>query len=1028
MAGENKVQLEAALSIEKLLSELQATRNEADKLRQELAEANKKIKEGFDQSSAAARNMGTELSNALGRIDAQAKLIDKLNKELEEYRKNSNAAFDDTKLKQYQEQIKRLEAELAALKNQSAGAAQGVKNINSEVARTGGVMGKAKDVLSQFLGGFSLLAVAGPILNFLKDKALDLYDSIFGLSQQQKDLNEVMAGSKDAFVKATVEVENMKTVVDQAKNGIISKEEAVKVYNKTLGEALGTVQGFDEVEQRLVDGADAYIDAMAKRAAANLALQKAAQLTFDIEEERRKLDLTTAPDFVLDQIRRKTEEAKKQINNLFELAHDLNGEADKLLQPFQEASKAEQEDEKARLAARRSRSNALKNQREQEKEDEKERRRREAADRKAEAERLRALREEEARLQRILELEKQLSSLKIDLLGEGRQKDIAQENARFEAALKTLENLKSKSKTSAEEIKLIDQIIETQKQVHNKKLLDIDQKYFEEAAKAIEGAQKNIDSVLLSGREKELNDLSNRYQKIIDSINEARKKALEAGDKNDVVRVTVINASADNQIKEITDRQRQQINDINLKWDNLQLENEKDLALKSIDILKVQGLDEKKLTELKENFKLEVEKQYAKKRLDNLIKQLGLEQSLTEDNIKKLSSPDIFRQAQIEGQDVFQFLGIQIKESDPEKVKKIKAELLELIGIVNTQNKKPDEDLFDFLGIDTDMAGKIKTIVAGVSTIGQVASEALSPFIDGYDRRIDAIQRLIDKLDEQISAQEDAVEREKELAEQGYANNLDIEERRLADLKSQREQELEEEKRLQEEKKKIQKAQILADTVAQGSNLITASTEIFKVMSKLGPVGIILAIASIGAMLTGFVAAKVQALKAVGDAPVFAKGDRFDIYNALKGASSHGEGGVDVVDNKTGRKLAEFEGDEKLFIVNKGSSKKYEPVLDAINKDQLSNWTYDDLVKFVRPSGMIMNKERHGHVMESRDRVTVVNNHIHGASDKSEMYLKEIAETNRQLLQMEKDKEETIELPDRTIKKKGNHTRIIHKS
>jgi hypothetical protein len=87
-------------------------------------------------------------------------------------------------------------------------------------------------------------------------------------------------------------------------------------------------------------------------------------------------------------------------------------------------------------------------------------------------------------------------------------------------------------------------------------------------------------------------------------------------------------------------------------------------------------------------------------------------------------------------------------------------------------------------------------------------------------------------------------------------------------------------------------------------------------------------------------------------APQFKKGGGLDLMDVLSGASSHERGGVDVVDSKSGKKLAELEGDEKLFVINKGSAQKYTDALEAINNDDRKQ-----LARVLAPLGVRMNTD-----------------------------------------------------------------------
>jgi hypothetical protein len=140
---------------------------------------------------------------------------------------------------------------------------------------------------------------------------------------------------------------------------------------------------------------------------------------------------------------------------------------------------------------------------------------------------------------------------------------------------------------------------------------------------------------------------------------------------------------------------------------------------------------------------------------------------------------------------------------------------------------------------DTDAGAAADAAGEAMSSIMENMTSALT---DGVDRIIEERQRLIDSLDDQISAVEESLDKEKELQEQGYANNVTIEQQKLDALKAQREKALKEEEEAQKKKANLQKLQIVLDSQAQVTNLITASTDIFASLSKIPFVGVPLAI------------------------------------------------------------------------------------------------------------------------------------------------------------------------------------------
>lgn len=134
----------------------------------------------------------------------------------------------------------------------------------------------------------SKLFAAVPALFQTKKAADDAGKSIEDMAGAQEDLNKAIEGTD--YKSAIANIEKMKAVVASAKDGFTSKKDVVEQYNKTLGNALGTAKNFNEVEDKMADKTrlDAYLKAMLYKAAAYVALGKAAEAAQKAEEERQK--------------------------------------------------------------------------------------------------------------------------------------------------------------------------------------------------------------------------------------------------------------------------------------------------------------------------------------------------------------------------------------------------------------------------------------------------------------------------------------------------------------------------------------------------------------------------------------------------------------------------------------------------------------------------------------------------------------------------------------------------------------------
>jgi hypothetical protein len=308
-----------------------------------------------------------------------------------------------------------------------------------------------------------------------------------------------------------------------------------------------------------------------------------------------------------------------------------------------------------------------------------------------------------------------------------------------------------------------------------------------------------------------------------------------------------------------------------------------------------------------------------------------------------------------------------------------------------------------------------------IGTVKKVFTDLQDAFIETVDKQIEGKQRQIDALTSQIDESQDELERELELQKQGYANNVGAKQKEVEDLKALRQKEAEDEKKLQIEKAKLESLDIARATVQQTVDLGTAAAKIFKAHAGIPFVGIALAGAAVAAMFAGFLAIKNK-IKAAQDAvPKFRKGGNLDI-DALRGASSHESGGVKMIDNNSGEVLAELQGDEKLFVVNKKSSEKYDGLLRAINRDDTP--AIQSMLKEVGGVHLMENVPRN-YLRQSRiieaGRVDPVNAMAKLAQEKT---LKDMASELAEFRKQDKNRKRVFRYYDRIEEVEGNNRKI----
>lgn len=100
--------------------------------------------------------------------------------------------------------------------------------------------------------------------------------------------NLVLEKAKPAYTKAYTEISEIKANLKMAEDGLIEKEQAVKLYNNTVGVTMGKLTKFSDVKTRIDTAGEAYVQYRWKAAAAKIATEMAAEKKFEIEKNNQK--------------------------------------------------------------------------------------------------------------------------------------------------------------------------------------------------------------------------------------------------------------------------------------------------------------------------------------------------------------------------------------------------------------------------------------------------------------------------------------------------------------------------------------------------------------------------------------------------------------------------------------------------------------------------------------------------------------------------------------------------------------------
>ena len=219
--------------------------------------------------------------------------------------------------------------------------------------------------------------------------------------------------------------------------------------------------------------------------------------------------------------------------------------------------------------------------------------------------------------------------------------------------------------------------------------------------------------------------------------------------------------------------------------------------------------------------------------------------------------------------------------------------------------------------------------ISALNSVFDQAKEALNSWMDARKAAADQAKEL---ADDEVSAAENALNREIELRNQGYANDVALREKELADAK-------EKQKKAVELQAKYKKEQVLLDAAMQTSSMITASANIFKQFP------IYVAIPMLATLWGAFGYAKIQAYQAAEKSVQFKEGG----VMLLEGGSHESGHDVNLGIGPEGSNLR-AEGDEYFAVINKRSSRKYGSQIPAV-VNALNSGMFED--RYIKTSDAV---------------------------------------------------------------------------
>ncbi len=152
---------------------------------------------------------------------------------------------------------------------------------------SGGAGGALKSMVAGLTGpagiGIALGVVSSLLVAFGDDIGNFITEKMQGLGDAFKVESNLIKESSSAFVKATTDIDKLKSSFELFQQGSITKDKFLKEFNSTLGDTIAKTNDLATAEKFLTDYADTYIQMTFKKAIATEASAQAAKKMLELE-------------------------------------------------------------------------------------------------------------------------------------------------------------------------------------------------------------------------------------------------------------------------------------------------------------------------------------------------------------------------------------------------------------------------------------------------------------------------------------------------------------------------------------------------------------------------------------------------------------------------------------------------------------------------------------------------------------------------------------------------------------------------
>lgn len=142
---------------------------------------------------------------------------------------------------------------------------------------TGSTM-KALLIFGKSLFSFAnIFSLAIGALSLFSNEILALFNSFNVVTEAAKKFAEIVKEG-GATTSAIAEMQKLRKTVDLVKSGVVSKNDALREYNKTVGDTIGKVESWEEAEANIVNKGEAFIQYIQAKTRATALYSKAAEI------------------------------------------------------------------------------------------------------------------------------------------------------------------------------------------------------------------------------------------------------------------------------------------------------------------------------------------------------------------------------------------------------------------------------------------------------------------------------------------------------------------------------------------------------------------------------------------------------------------------------------------------------------------------------------------------------------------------------------------------------------------------------